>query len=236
MCGRYAAAKTVPELLDRFAAADATEGRVRPRYNVAPTQPVPAVVEEDGARLLVVLRWGLIPSWARDRGVGSRMINARAETLAERPAFRSALRRRRCLLPADGFYEWGPPPTPGGRRQPYYLHPADGDVLALAGLHEVWRDTTSGELVRTCTVVTTAAADDVGLVHDRAPLVVPPVQWAAWLDPATPDPVELVGRLAPAVPGLLAVHPVSFLVNNVRHDGPELRDPVPAQLDPGQQV
>lgn len=255
MCGRYVATRPADQLADLFAARDETGGALKADYNVAPTKPVPAVLARpdrrhgprdsagDGAgdgtaagapeepaplvRRLRVLRWGLVPGWARDPRIGSRLINARAETLAVKPAFRRAFAARRCLLPADGWYEWEP--APGGGRQPWFLHESSGGLLALAGLYEIWADAEGGRLW-TATVVTTAAADDLGHLHDRAPMIIPPRDWDAWLDPATQDP----GRfLRPAVAGEVAAVPVSTRVNDVRNEGPDLVEPVEAPRDRG---
>ena len=224
MCGRYASARSTADLATLLGATDETgDVLAEPDYNVAPTKPVPAAIVRHEERRLVALRWGLVPSWAKDPRIGSRLINARAETLADKPAFRSALARRRCLLPADGFYEWMPDPSGSGPKQPYYLARADGGLLAMAGLYEIWRDA-EDRLLWSATVITTAAADDVGHIHDRAPMTVPPAQWAAWLDPASPAPLD---ALRPAVPGALRAVPVSTLVNNVRNNGPELLVPAP---------
>ncbi|HEX7355437.1 MAG TPA: SOS response-associated peptidase [Mycobacteriales bacterium] len=225
MCGRYASARSTADLATLLGAADETGERlVEPDYNVAPTKDVPAAVVRDDRRRLVALRWGLVPSWARDPRIGNRLINARVETVAAKPAFRAAFARRRCLLPADGYYEWKPPaegrPSAKNPKQPYYLHPADGGLLVMAGLYEIWKDA-EGRPLWTSTVITTQAADEQGEIHDRAPLMVPPDLWERWLDPAVPGD-ELLGALPPAVGAAIAATPVSTLVNDVRHNGPEL--------------
>jgi len=218
---------------------------LRPAYNVAPTDPVPAVVtrpprgERDAppVRQLVVLRWGLVPSWAKDPSVGNRMINARMETVADKPSYRKAFARRRCLLPADGFYEWYETEqrTAKGKpvKQPFFIHSRDGGPLAMAGLYEIWRDPDRDdddpEAFRwTSTVITTRAEDDVGRIHDRTPLLVERERWADWLDPEPRDAGDLLGLLVPAAPGRLDAYPVSTEVNNVRNDGPHLVEPLPA--------
>jgi putative SOS response-associated peptidase YedK len=221
VCGRYASSRRSAELAETLQAADDTGGTVEPDFNVAPTKAVPAVVLAEGARRLVVLRWGLLPSWATDRKLASRLINARVETVAEKPAFRAAFAARRCLIPADGYYEWQ---TVEGRKQPFFLHAEDGGLLVFAGLHERWRDPDSGEVVRTCTVLTTSAPDGLGHIHDRAPLLVGAGDRDRWLDPGQPDPR---GLLLPAVAGPLLATPVSTLVNSVRNNGPHLLDPIP---------
>lgn len=251
MCGRYASTKDPARLAAEFAAVDATEGMAPgPDHNVAPTKRVVAVVErpqrgEDGEpepsgteRTLRVLRWGLVPSWAKERSIGSRMINARAETVATKPAFRRSVARHRCLVPADGWFEWK---RADGRKQPFYLTRTDGASLAFAGIFATWRDPAAGEdtppLV-TCAVVTTAAVGPLTEVHDRMPLLLDADQWARWLDPANADVADLLAT--PPADGLveaLELRPVSSAVNSVRNNGPELvvrHDPTPADLfDPG---
>lgn len=251
MCGRYASSRRPEDLAEEFEIdrATLTETVVEPLppdYNVAPTKPVYAVVErppgpaEDhpSRRQLRVMRWGLIPFWAKDPAIGNRMINARMETVAEKPAYRQAFARRRCLLPADGFYEWYPTAeqTPSGkpRKQPFFIRPADGSVMAMAGLYEIWRDPTRSEddpdrFRWTCTVLTTTAEDAVGRIHDRMPLLVEPGRRAAWLAPTLTDPGDLSELLVPATPGRLAAFPVSTQVNNVRNNGPELVEPLPVE-------
>ena len=245
MCGRYANGRGSTELADVFDAEpdEAAQG-LAPAWNVAPTDAVAAVVirrRRDGShsdraagrpegepqRRLTVLRWGLVPSWAKDRRGAARLINARLETVAEKPAFRRAFAARRCLLPADGYYEWTAP-AEGGRKQPWFVRPRDGSVLALAGLYEIWRDPADPDapLLWTSTVLTTEAVDEAGRVHDRMPMLVEPGAWATWLDPDLSDPEALRGLLVPAAPGRLEAVPVSTEVNNVRSDGPELVRPV----------
>ncbi len=225
MCGRYASARSTTDLAALLGASDETgEALAEPDYNVAPTKPVPAALVRHDERRLVALRWGLVPSWAKDPSIGSRLINARMETVAEKPAFRAAFARRRCLLPADGFYEWAPPPPGQKAKQPWYLTPADGSPFVMAGLYEVWRDAEE-RLLWTATVITTEAADDVGHVHDRSPLTVPREDWATWLDPdASLD--GLLDLLQPAVAGALSAVPVSTQVNDVRNNGPGLLERV----------
>lgn len=229
MCGRYGSVKSTAVLAERFEAQPTEDALERPpSWNVAPTQPVRAVVERpDQGRLLVALRWGLVPHWAKDPSIGSRQINARAETAARRPAYRRALERRRILIPADGFYEWlriddG---TRRGARQPYWFTRADGDVIALAGLRENWRDA-EGNLLRTCTILTTEANADVADIHDRMPVVLESDAWERWLDPAEQDPAEVTHLLVPSPAGTLVRHAVSDLVNRPTADGPELIAPI----------
>jgi putative SOS response-associated peptidase YedK len=242
MCGRFASARKRQELLDEFRIErDRVSGPLAPDYNVAPTKPVYGVLTRAGhrgeqdagevARELRVLRWGLVPSWAKDPAIGSRMINARAETVASKPAFRNAFARRRCLLPADGFYEWmGVEEGGRARKQPYYIHRADGGILAFAGLYELWRDASHPDdhpsaWLWTAVIITTRAEDEVGRIHDRMPMVIGPGRWDDWLDPANTDATALHTLLAPAISGGLASYPVSTEVNSVRNNGPGLTKP-----------
>jgi putative SOS response-associated peptidase YedK len=259
MCGRYASARKRIELLEEFSVQrDRVPEDLGPDYNVAPTRRVYAVLDreqrrDDGdqpdaaqaggvARELRVVRWGLVPSWAKDISIGSRLINARAETVAEKPSFRRAFAKRRCLLPADGYYEWqvleDAGPRGGKRKQPYFIHRADGGPLAFAGLYELWRDKSAPDghpeaWLWTATIITTTAADEIGQIHDRMPMVIAPESWADWLDPANSEAAGLQALLAPAAAGGLTSYPVSTDVNSVRNNGPELVTPVPAPLEPG---
>jgi putative SOS response-associated peptidase YedK len=256
MCGRYSSTKAPKDLADEFRAVDATDGAKVADFNVAPTKQVVAVVErhprdEEGTpdpdqveRTLRMVRWGLVPSWSKDPSGGARMINARSESAASKPAFRRALKSRRCLLPADGWYEWQRGPE---HKQPYFTHYDDGSSIAMAGLWEYWKpkDDPDGKypdgLVTAC-VLTTDAVGPLAQVHDRMPLVLPPSAWAAWLDPdRTPDDEAVAALLAPPSPELVArmeLRPVSPRVNNVRNNGPELLEALapgevaePLQLD-----
>ena len=247
MCGRYASSRKPEDLIEEF---EITEPRIKvpldPDYNVAPTKEVYAVLErppsEDKTapadRQLRVLKWGLVPSWAKDPKIGNRMINARMETVAEKPAYRRAFSSRRCLLPADGYFEWYPTEekTKAGKpkKQPFFIRPKDGGVLAMAGLYEIWRDPTRDEddpqaFRWTCTVLTTEAEDDVGHIHDRMPLMVTADRWAQWLDPTVKGKDNLLSLLVPAAPGKLEAFPVSLEVNNVRNNGPQLLEPLPIE-------
>lgn len=228
MCGRYVSTHPRRALVEHFAVEEVRTGELRPSYNVAPTDPVPAVAEHGGKRLLGSFRWGLVPPGARRHDQGPRPINARAETLAGRPAFREAFARRRCLLPADGFYEWQA--RPGGGRQPWFIRPHHGEVLALAGLWSTWRG--DGEPLRTCAIVTTPANAVVATLHDRMPAILPAHHWDRWLDPDHADPEELEALLVPAPDDLLEIHPVSSRVNSVRNNDAELIRPVPLPEPP----
>lgn len=224
MCGRYAASKDVANLMEEFEVARPPDETLPEDFNVAPSKQVYMVVEretDDGVqRQLRTAKWGLVPSWAKDPKIGNRMINARLETAAEKPSFRRAWAKRRCLLPADGYYEWY---AGEGPKQPFYIHRPDGHSLAMAGLYEFWKDGDDW-LVTTC-VLTTDAPDELGRIHDRMPLLVPDENWAAWLDPEHKPTGDLV---VPAMSMGLEAYPVSTEVNNVRNNGRQLTDPLPA--------
>jgi putative SOS response-associated peptidase YedK len=226
MCGRYVSAKPAAELAAEFEVEEIKTDDQGPRYNVAPTDPVYAVAtSKDGTRRLGTFRWGLVPFWAKDPKIGSRMINARVETLAQK--HRRTLSRRRCIIPADGFYEWQ---QREGKRpnQPFYIHEKDGKPLAMAGLWEVWHDPDEpdAEPLRTCTIITTDANQVVARTHDRMPVILPTEVWDVWLDPSVDD-LELVqGLLVGDVPVKLEVYPVSNEVNSVKNDGEQLIIPL----------
>jgi putative SOS response-associated peptidase YedK len=194
--------------------------------------------EREGVRELRVVRWGLVPFWAKDISIGSRLINARAETVASKPAFRRAFARHRCLLPADGFYEWEKSgDSKSSPKQPYYIRREDGGVLAFAGLYELWRDKDRpdddpGSWLWTATIITTRAEDEVGRIHDRMPMVIEPARWADWLDPGATSADALHGLMTPAASVHLTTYPVSTEVNSVRHNGPGLIEPMEGDSDP----
>jgi putative SOS response-associated peptidase YedK len=223
VCGRYVAKRDLDDLVAEFEAEDAI-GEPLPRdYNIAPTDPVPCVLTRHRSgdrggpvvRQLRRARWGLVPSWAPDTKGAARRINARAETVTELPAFRSAMARRRCLVPADGWYEWAP--AEAGGKQPTYLTPPDDRGLAFAGLYEIWGP---GKLLTT-SIVTTAAAGELTRVHSRMPLVLPRGAWAAWLDPDREDAIALLEPDLAAIADL-ELRPVGPAVGSVHSDGPGL--------------
>ncbi len=249
MCGRYALAADPARLAEEFEVQEVTDEVLPPDYNVAPTRPVYVVVdrpegsaltsvgtgeyERSGSadagtqvRALMVARWGLVPTWAKDESGASRLINARSETVAEKPSFRAAFAKRRCLIPATGYYEWNVVDRPGDKplKQPYYIHRADDASLAFAGLYEWWR-TASGAWLLTCALITTDASVEVSAIHDRMPMTIEPRDWQEWLDP-TAGPGEATALMVPAHD--LASWPVSTRVNAVRDHGPDLLTPVPA--------
>ena len=231
------------------------DGLPRPDYNVAPTVAVPAVFERrvshgsEVRRRLAPLVWGLVPSWAKDPSIGSRMINARLETVADKPAFRKAFAARRCLLPADGFYEWYAVEAPAGTgrgkakplKQPFFIHRFDDQPLIMAGLYEIWRDSAKDRdddsaWLRTCTVITTQATDAVGHIHNRMPMVVRREAVDAWLDPELTDVSRVQDLLAVTESELLEAYAVSTEVNSVQNNHPGLVEPISAEetLTPGE--
>jgi len=249
MCGRYAFSADADTLVDEFGIDEVEADLPGPSWNIAPTDEVPVVLErhrqerdkqdrdidEATVRRLRPLHWGLVPSWARDTGIGSRMINARVETVREKPAYRRAFGQRRCLLPADGFYEWYDTGERTSRgkpvKQPYFIRRTDTDVMAMAGLYEYWRDGSDGEWYLSCTVITTEAIDDVGRLHDRMPVVLGRELWDRWLDPARTDPDATWDLLQDGLPGAGTgepwhAYPVSRDVGSVRNNGPHLIDPI----------
>jgi len=221
MCGRFTLTTDVGVVARRFGAPPAQGGGTRPRYNIAPTQTV-VTVTDDGARHLEQMRWGLIPAWAKDPSIGSKLINARAETLAEKPAFRAALKRRRCLIPADSFFEW--PAGPDGRKRPIRVTLASGEPFAFAGLWAEWRppDAPNGEALRTCTIVTCAPNDLMARYHHRMPVILTPEAEGVWLDPRVEDPAVLLPLLAPYPADLMTAYAVSPAVNSPANDSPQL--------------
>jgi len=244
MCGRYSSSLDPEDIVEEFEIRTADLPRLQADYNVAPTKEIYAVVERPpkGAdvaeRQLRTMTWGLVPSWAKDPKIGSRMINARMETVAEKPAYRRAFEKRRAVLPADGYYEWYVTEelTKAGKpkKQPFFIRPKGGGMLAMAGLYELWRDHSKADddptrWLWTATVITTTATDDLGRIHDRMPLMLPRAAYDAWLDPGPRPTDELLGLLQPAAPGLLEAFPVSTLVSNVANNGPELIEPLPLE-------
>lgn len=241
MCGRYATTQTSTTLNQSFEIDLANSFvELEADYNMAPTKLAPLVIgrrdEQAGAPLqreLTTARWGLIPSWAKDPSIGSRMINARSETVAEKPSFKKAFAKRRAIVPADGYFEWyAGQPREGEKKpakQPFYITPTDGSVLAMAGLYEFWKDREADEWIVSYTILTTTATDDLGHVHERMPLFLEPAAYDEWLDPSPRETDELLGLLVPAAPGRLDAFAVSTAVNNVRNNGPELIVPLPAE-------
>lgn len=224
MCGRFTL-RDPAILAERFQAQLDVEGELPARFNIAPTQTVPIVVDDPAGRRIQLARWGLIPSWAKDPGVGARLINARAETLAEKPSFRAALRSRRCLVPADGFFEWQ---KVAGRSTPFFIHRRDHGLFAFAGLYEHWRDP-SGQSITSCTIITTepnatlaAGGPGGSRIHDRMPAILPPEDEGQWLDPAAGETDHWRQLLRPYPAEWLEVYAVAPLVNRPGNDTPAL--------------
>ncbi|MCA9941530.1 MAG: SOS response-associated peptidase [Anaerolineales bacterium] len=216
MCGRFTLAAATEDVAAQFALAEMPP--LAPRYNIAPTQPVAVVrVAANGQRELTYLHWGLIPSWAKDPGMGARMINARAETVAEKPSFRAAFRYRRCLVPASGFYEWR---KLNGKKQPMYIMARDGGVWGIAGIWERWI-ASDGSEVESCAILTTEPNELLRPIHNRMPLIIPPEQYTAWLDPHSQRPDMVQPLLQPYPAANMSAYPVSTLVNSPFNDSPD---------------
>lgn len=219
MCGRFTLTAPAEMVAEHYQLSELP--LLAPRYNIAPTQPVAAVrLGVHRGRELTHFRWGLVPSWSRDIAIGSKMINARAETAAEKPSFRAAFRRRRCLVPASGFYEWR---QTDGRKQPIYIRPPDG-LMSFAGLWEIW-SSPEGDVLETCTLLTTEPNALLATIHNRMPVILEPESYEAWLDPETPLQ-ELMHLLRPAADGWLEAYPVSTTVNSPANEGPGCIEPL----------
>jgi putative SOS response-associated peptidase YedK len=222
MCGRFARIVSNKKLREKYRLKEIAE--LEPRYNIAPTQPVAVVRAAEGGNELSLLRWGLIPSWSKDAKIGYKLINARSETVAEKPSFRSAFKQRRCLIPASGFYEWQKQET--GRKQPYFIFPREGELFSFAGLWERWHDP-EGEQVETCTILTTTANDLMKPIHDRMPVILDPTTERQWLDPrASGDALQSL--LVPCPAEWMEARPVSLWVNNPKNHGPKCIEPLSA--------
>lgn len=221
MCGRYALYGPASRLQDDFGAT--IEGfEFKPRYNAAPMQWLPVVRQRpDGERVIHALRWGLLPGWAKDEAMATRLINARGETVAEKPSFRVAIRRRRCIVPMNGFYEWQAAPS---GKQPYFIRPVDDTLIGVAGLWERWVRPADGEAIDTFTVVTTEANAMMARLHDRMPVILPVEAHGLWLDNRVPV-TEVIEWVRPSEEGLLRHYPVGKAVGSVRNEGPELIEP-----------
>ena len=227
MCGRFVSSSS-PEKVAAYFDVDVVDEKLEeqlPNYNTAPTSSVMVVYEDGSTRRLAPFRWGLVPSWAKDAKIGARMINARGESVADKPSFRSAFTKRRCIIPADGFYEWTTDPNEP-KKQPYFIHRPDGEPYAFAGLWEVWRpkdsDGDQAEQLRTCTIITTAANDNMAKLHDRMPVILGRDDWETWLSPQNHDKDLLGSLLVPAANDLITFHAVSKDVNNARNRGEHL--------------
>ena len=221
MCGRFSLFSP-GELISRHFGVT-IDHDLDPRYNIAPTQPVAAVrlTQDSAAREFTYLTWGLIPSWAKDPKIGSRMINARSETAAEKPSFRAAFKRRRCLIPATGFYEWQ---RLGERKQPMFIHAADGNPFGLAGLWEIWHSP-DGSVVHSCTILTTEPNELMAPIHNRMPVIIEPEDYSMWLDPG-PSPQDALHLMRPYPAQMMEAYPVSTAVNNPRNENPQCIEPI----------
>lgn len=216
MCGRYALSATAAELIEHFKLLACPEFGLR--FNIAPQSVIPVIRQKpDAGRVGQLVKWGLIPSWAKDPSIGNKLNNARGETVAEKPAFRSSFAKHRCLIPASGFYEWQPVE---GRKQPYYIHPtAPGGFFAFAGLLAAWTPPDGETIVSTC-IITTGPNAIMAPIHDRMPAILQPEQFDAWLDTDNHDTAALNAMLMPCRPELMAAHPVSPAINSGRAEGP----------------
>ncbi len=218
MCGRYTLKTPIDVLAEYFEVEDYPSS-LTPSYNIAPTQEVAAVIEEDDERKLEMFRWGLIPSWAKDPAIGNKMINARAETVSEKPSFRTAFKKRRCLIVADGFYEWQK--TDSGK-QPFYIRMKDASPFAFAGLWESWD---KGEEIRSCSIITTDANDVMDEIHHRMPVILHPENYGVWLDQGFEDKEALMDLLKPYPSKEMQAYPVSRRVNKPANNEPSVMEP-----------
>jgi len=221
MCGRFVLISSMEALAQQFALSPlmaTASPPLYPRYNIAPTQPVVAIrqVDSSGERELTHFRWGLIPSWSKDSKIGSRLINARSETVTDKPSFRAAFKRRRCLIPANGFYEWQ---RTGDKKQPIYIHSENDDPFALAGLWEIWQSA-DGDMLESCTILTTEPNELMRPIHNRMPVIIEAPDYDLWLDPG-PDPQIALHLLRPYPAHKMAAYPVSTLVNSPKNDAPQ---------------
>lgn len=222
MCGRFTLSQTAEAIYQTFHVNKIPD--LEPQYNIAPTQMVAAVLHnpETKQREFQKLRWGLIPSWAKDLGMGAKLINARAETAAEKPAFRSAFKHRRCLVVADGFYEWQ---TKEGKKQPFYFHLKEGKPFGFAGLWEQWRSP-QGEEITSCTILTTKCNELLEPIHERMPVILQPQDYSLWLDPQVQTPEPLQQLLHPYPSEAMMAYPVTTVVNSPKHNSPDCIKPL----------
>lgn len=238
MCGRFVSSSS-PERIAAYFGAEAAVETLGQNFNVAPTNDIYGVVDNlDGQREVQAFHWGLIPVWAKERKIGQKMINARSETIAEKPAFKGVFKKHRCIIPMDGFYEWAPgveggPTTKAGKlaKRPHFIHRTDDEPLAVAGLWARWRDKEEPDdapWLHSTTVVTTSANATMATIHNRMPVILPRAMWDMWLDPTNQNIDMLSGLLVPAPDDLLTMHEVSTKVNNVRNKGDELIAPLAA--------
>jgi putative SOS response-associated peptidase YedK len=225
MCGRFARYSLSREL-ERYFNVQPLSFEIQPNYNVAPTQEIPVIIQHEDDRHIKKRHWGLVPFWAKDTSIGSRMINARVETIASKPAFRAALKQRRCLIPANGFYEWL---GKAGNKQPYYFNLPSGEPFAFAGLYEIWEDKEAPPEAgpyKSCTIITTDASESVKDIHNRMPLILKPEAYEEWLDPSNKEPAKIEELLKTAYVKKLKRYPVSKLVNQVGNNKKECMEPL----------
>lgn len=218
MCGRYTITVTMEELMARYFVNDSTIINYSPKYNAAPMQQIPAVINTGSSNKLGELRWGLVPSWAKDDKIGSKMINARAESLLEKPSFKRLVSTRRCIIPSDGFYEWK---QQGSSKQPMRIVMRDGAIFSMAGLYDIWMDA-EGNRLSTCTIITTTPNDLMAEIHNRMPVILKPEDEEKWLSRENQDATLLMKLLKPYDPNQMRAYPVSAAVGNVRNDTKEL--------------
>lgn len=218
MCGRYTITVTMEELMIRYFTNDANIDHYAPKYNVAPMQPIPAVIHTGTSNKLGNLRWGLVPSWAKDDKLGSKMINARAETLLEKPSFKKLISTRRCIIPSDGFYEWK---QVGNNKQPMRIVMRDGGIFSMAGLYDIWMDS-EGNKLSTCTIITTTPNSLMAEIHNRMPVILKPEEESDWLNRENQHVPALMKLLKPYDDKQMRAYPVSSAVGNVRNDSKEL--------------
>ncbi len=225
MCGRFTLTNPDPNVIAKTFALDAVPAELSARFNAAPTQSIATVIHDaEGQNHLALMHWGLIPSWSKDLSGASKMINARAETVATKPAFRVALSKRRCLVIADGFYEWRTEAE--GPKTPMYIKLSDGQPFGFAGLWERWTDPANGEVITSCTIITTAPNSLMQSIHNRMPVILPREAYGEWLDYSQTDASKVTPLLLPYPAEQMIAYPVSRRVNNVRDDLPELVRPV----------
>lgn len=220
MCGRYVISSPYDIIMESFS-IDSTKIDVTPNYNACPTQYIPAILIENGKNVLTKMHWGLVPPWAKNKSISVKMINARSETISEKPSFRNAFKKRRCLIPANGYYEWK---GEKGDKEPYYITSATGELFAFVGLWERWTDRESPDIapLDSCTIITTAASPLIKHIHDRMPVILAPQYYEAWLNPKLEDSNELYRILQTGAIQEMKYYPVSKAVNSVRNNGPEL--------------
>ncbi len=220
MCGRFVQKAKPKEIKKEFKIGQLNPTIFQPHYNIAPSRMIPAVLEKDGMRIVEPLKWGLIPSWSKDDSFASKLINARSETLSEKPSFREAFKKRRCIIPASGFYEWDKKGK--GAKQPYYFYLKDKEVFGFAGLWEEWTDKESGEITQTCTIITTEANEILEPIHDRMPVILREENYSEWLDEREKDTHHLEEFFVPFPGEKMDSYPVSRDVNNPGNNSAEL--------------